>query len=235
MVHDQIRQSFPDHQLLPIFTQMASGSTIRMTNRASKLSRPHSKLTTTQTGLEIPKSAHAATTTDKSANEWHPFAFEQELFRSAVYSRTAHRTASLCTTTTTITAHTCSILSHLTLADVSVVSVLRLPIKVEALTNASLYIPQHGASMDPAEPLETQESCVEDPVPARAAAIAAAIQKGIDELDDKSAAAARKCKDEPGNKSAAVPTILPLKLGERKYRTRALPPVPLPGTQKSAL
>jgi hypothetical protein len=70
---------------------------------------------------------------------WYHFAFEQELLRSSVYSRNLHRATSLSTMTSTVTAHTCSVLAHLSLADVSIASVLRLPVKIEALTNASLY------------------------------------------------------------------------------------------------
>lgn len=63
--------------------------------------------------------------------------FEKVLFRSPVYSRNADRTESITTFHSTIYTEPSSILGYITLADVSIVSVLRLPAPAEVICNRS--------------------------------------------------------------------------------------------------
>ena len=65
--------------------------------------------------------------------------FEHELFRSRVYARNSDRLASVSSFHSTVNTGKTSILSHLTMAHVSIVSVLRLPVKLELLVNRSTY------------------------------------------------------------------------------------------------
>jgi hypothetical protein len=132
---------------------------------------------TTKAGL-FPEFVHLAdaigtdiaenSTLDEPAHHWYALEFEEELFRSSVYSRSARRTASLSTISSTLTGNTCSILAHLSLADVSITSVLRLPIKIGTLTNKSTYVAQQNASKAEAESdgVTTSWSIPTKPLPA---------------------------------------------------------------------
>ena len=102
----------------------------------------------------------ASQTANTSLSQWYDFAFEQELFQSSVYSRNLQRTASISTTRSTITAHTCSVLSHLSLADVSIVSVLRLPIETRILSNASSYDLRRRPEVSKNRPARSQQSAM---------------------------------------------------------------------------
>lgn len=143
-VHGQVKAEFAEHQLLPIFTELSSTGTMRnpsleadsddQSERTVKLRpRPH------QTGLSHgPQSIfEQIVETSKALPHFWRRDFEDDLMRSAVYTRNARRDRSISTVGSTITAYTCSILSHLSLADVSVVSVLRLPVKIYPLERAS--------------------------------------------------------------------------------------------------
>ena len=88
--------------------------------------------------------------------------FEEELFRTAVYLRNAARTQSVSSFSSTInTAQVSLILSYLTLADVSIVSMLRLPVQLEGLVNRSAYVSDDPRPDDQAE-IETSQN---NPVP----------------------------------------------------------------------
>jgi hypothetical protein len=117
------------HIRFPRFSH-PSDDTARIGARSSGLSNPADDVE--------PRSSESHTA-NASLSQWYDFEFERELFQSSVYSRNVQRTASVSTTRSTITAHTCSILSHLSLADVSVVSVLRLPVETRKLSNESSY------------------------------------------------------------------------------------------------
>jgi hypothetical protein len=76
---------------------------------------------------------------DTLASKSWKLEFEEELFRSTVYSRTSDNSSSVSDLHSTIGTPAMSILSQLTLADVSIVSVLHLPVQLEALVNRSAY------------------------------------------------------------------------------------------------
>jgi hypothetical protein len=147
---DLVHTNFARHQLPPVYAQLSRDATIKPTPEVKAPENQSDETNTQRPSLDFSEFSHladpvAGVSEDIGTSLLGPrcwkLDFEDELFRSNVYSRNLHRTRSLSTIASTVTAHTCVVLSHLSLADVSVASVLRLPIVVEALVNGSSYIP----------------------------------------------------------------------------------------------
>lgn len=115
----------------------------------------------------VPELAHLAReaedTFDDDLTKMFQRDFEDVLFHSAVYSRNANRRDSVTSFCSTLPTKTPSILSNLTLADASIISVVRLPVKIEALTNREAYDVDGEDETVPDSPLNAQTS---DPLPA---------------------------------------------------------------------
>ncbi|OQO10075.1 hypothetical protein B0A48_04431 [Cryoendolithus antarcticus] len=124
---------------LPQHHQNEAGATARglqvasSSDAASSIGSPHDM-----------RAARVESSSPQSGRWNHKF--EMELFSSPVYNRIEEgRRFSISTFTSGLSAQASTILSHLSLADVSLASVLRLPVRLETLVDAGIY------TSDPAE------------------------------------------------------------------------------------